>query len=165
VATSEITSFLTVAGAIVAGLWAIYTYREKRERELSQQRTGFIFENARILDSDPGLQEALSILNDMHFTYDVDDFIRITNKKTVWTEEEIRIVTLVDNLLNYLWRIAYAHITLKTLTLNDLNAFGYYYWRIIEHEGLITYSKEEGYGEIVTAAKRLRKIWAREEAG
>lgn len=70
----------------------------------------------------------------------------------------------MDNLLNFIWRIAYSYLKLGTLTLDDLDAFGYYFWKIQQNKDLSAYCEVEGYVEIVKAAESLKPIWDREES-
>jgi hypothetical protein len=80
------------------------------------------------------------------------------------TPEEIMMSMTVDNYLNFLWRVAYAHLTLKTITIEDLDAFGFYFYKIHTHIGLSEYCRKEGFDDIIEVAKKLEPIWLEADA-
>jgi hypothetical protein len=153
-----------LAGIIpaLALLWAVYRYRLGSRRDLALERTKFIFDNLRFFETDPSLQMANQVINDLASGFTIDTFLdRMTEK--LGTAEEMTKCMAIDNYLNFLWRIAYAHLELDTIALNDMDAFGYYFYLISKHEKLMEYCVDEGFEEIIDAIEKLKPIWRETE--
>ena len=65
----------------------------------------------------------------------------------------------VDKLLNLLWRLCYAYLEMKAISIKELDAFGWYLWKISESPELTNYCNENGFEEINMAIKRLQEVW------
>jgi hypothetical protein len=151
----------TYPAALIATLalaWTIIAYWLNKRNALALERTKFIFENLRFFETDPLMQMANQIVNGLVPDFTIDVFLDATNKKNSDPEQRTKCMA-VDNYLNFLWRIAYAHFTLKTVTTDDLDAFGYYFYLISQHKGLMEYCVSDGFEEIIDAINRLRPIW------
>jgi hypothetical protein len=148
----------------VGGLgWAIISYRLNHRRTLALERTKFIFEQSKFFDTDPSIQTANKILYGFSPDFTVDVFLRVIEARK-GNPEEIAMSLALENYLNFLWRVAYTHFVLKTITLEDLDAFGYYFYKIQEHKGLYEYCMKDGFEEIIMAAKKLQSIWDKADA-
>jgi len=122
------------------------------------ERTRLIFDNLHFFETNPSLQMANRILLGIEQDFSVDRFLSITTIKN-GTPEQIEKCSAVDNYLNFLWRIAYANSSLGTVTLGDLDAFGYYFYLISQNVGLMFYCIEEGFEEIIDAIAKLKPVW------
>jgi len=142
----------------IALSWAIISYRLGKKTGFALERTKFIFENLRFFETDPTMQIANKILYGFTTNFSIDDFIRIVKTKG-GSEDEISKCMAVDNYLNFLWRIAYAHLALDTITLDDMDAFGYYFYTISMHSRLMEYCVEEGFEEVIDAIAKLKPVW------
>jgi hypothetical protein len=148
-------------GIAIAGLvWAIISYRLNNRSTLALERTKFIFEHLRYLDTESSMQTAKKILYGLVPDFTVETFLE-TEKGT---PDQIANSMAVDNFLNLLARVAYAHFTLKTITVDDLDAFGYYFYTISKHRGLRIYCLEEGYEDVIDVIEKLKPKWDEAEA-
>ena len=155
-------AFFTVLIAAIALAWGITSYWLSKKNTLSLERTKFIFENLRFFETDPLMQMANQIVNGLAADFTIDTFLNVMNAKN-GTPEQIKRCTALENYLNFLWRIAYAHFALKTVTIDDVDAFGYYFYLISQHEGLMSYCVYEGFEEIIDAIEKLKPIWDQTE--
>lgn len=143
-----------VAGS-VALVWAIVSFVLTRRRELAWKRTEFIIQQLGFLDNDTEMRECTLIIYGKHHNLRVDDFLVASLAKNPINEGAGQLVMKFEKYLNFLWRIAYAHIVLKTITRKDLDAFGAYFDAVQKNEKLRKYCLDEGYEEIVTASELL----------
>jgi hypothetical protein len=156
------TSLLAGLIAALALVWTIIAYWLNKRNVLALERTKFIFENLRFFETDPLMQMANQIVNGLATDFTIDAFLNVMKAKN-GTPEQITKCMALDNYLNFLWRIAYAHFALKTITIGDLDAFGYYFYLISQHEGLMSYCVCEGFEEIIDAIEKLKPIWDQTE--
>jgi hypothetical protein len=156
--TQLIESLLAALIAALALAWTIIAYWLNKRNALALERTKFIFENLRFFETDPLMQMANQIVNGLVADFTIDAFLNV-RKAGDGTPEQITKCMALDNYLNFLWRIAYAHFTLKTVTTDDLDGFGYYFYLISQHEGLMRYCVCEGFEEIIDAIEKLKPIW------
>lgn len=139
-----------------AGVGAIVTFRITRKSELAWKRTEFIVQQSAFLDNDSEMRECTLILYGKHPSLNVRDFLILAEEGSSEVDlERAQLLGKMEKFLNFLWRIAYAHLVLKTLTKNDLNAFGAYFGEVEEHEKLREYCLKQGYEEIIYAAAIL----------
>jgi hypothetical protein len=75
-----------------------------------------------------------------------------------WTAVQEYIQKL-DKLLNLLWRLCYALLVTKTLSMRELEAFSWYLWLISEKPQLTKYCDENGFEEINIVTKRMTTMW------
>ncbi len=156
----------TLLAGIIPALalgWAVITYSDKKRGALALERTKFIFDNLQYLETDPSMQKANKIVYRLSHGFTIEDFLLIMKGRS-GTQEQTDACMAIENYLNLLWRVGYAHITLKTIERNDLDAFGYYFYEISKNVKLMEYCNEEGYEEIVDAIDVLRPIWKKAEA-
>jgi hypothetical protein len=151
---------LEAIGLVGAALWAAATFSLARKRELAFHRTEFIVRQSEYLDNDREMREGTLILYGMHPLWTIENYLEVPSKPS---EQQGEMVIKFEKYLNFLWRIAYAHYELGTLTSKDLDAFGAYFYAVGNHVGLRDFCKSEGYGEIVKAFDDLSKKWALEE--
>jgi len=143
---------------LVVGLLAIavsvITYLLTRRRELAWKRTEFLSEQAKYLEDDPVLTEVITILEERHPTIKVQDIFG--NGGTLDEVKRAEYVQKFDKFLGFLWRLSYAHLTLKTISSAEVEAFGWYYWRIAQMPTLVDYCENFGFGDINLVTKKLR---------
>jgi len=157
----------TIAGLGLA--WAIFAYWHSKRSALALERTKFISDNLRYFETDQFLQEANRIVSSLDTEFDVKKFLEIMALNSEAADDEapsvkvspalIQKCTAVDNYLNFLWRIAYAHFGLRTITVHDMDAFGYYFYLVSRDVGLMKYCVEEGFEEVLYAIKKLKPYW------
>ena len=138
---------------LIAGVWTVIQFLTARRRDLAWKRTEFIIEQSHYLDNDPEMRECTLILYGKHPILSVEDFLNaVTEDSERLNDGEI--VLKFEKYLNFLWRIAYAHLVLKTITRVDLVAFGAYYRAVEQNPDLREYCSGT-YDEIVITAKLL----------
>ncbi len=135
------------------------------------ERTKFISDNLRYFETDASMQEANQIVNDLVADFTIETFLEIMMSNNDADTEKAAGVSVspaqvtkcmaVDNYLNFLWRIAYAHFSLRTITVDDLDAFGYYFYVISRNIRLMEYCVKEGFEEVIYAIRELKPIWAK----
>jgi hypothetical protein len=62
-----------------------------------------------------------------------------------------------------MWRLCYAHLVTKTLSIKELEAVSWYLWLISEKPQLTRYCEDNGFEEINIVLKRFKKIWDESE--
>lgn len=149
---------------LVAGIWTVIQFLTSRRRDLAWRRTEFIISQSVYLDTDPEMRECTLILYGKHPTLRVSDFLRMWEQGPDEADDS-QIILKFEKYLNFLWRIAYAHLVLKTITRIDLVAFGAYFHAINQHSELKEYCLGP-YTEIVMAANALEtaelgNLWTR----
>ena len=155
-------AFFTGLIAATGLAWGIISYWLSKKNTLSLERTRFIFDNLRFFETNESVQTANYIVNGLASDFTIDTFLMVM-KARKGTPEQLAKCTAIDIYLNFLWRVAYAHSILKTITIDDLNAFGYYFYQISLHEGLMEYCVREGFEDVVDAIKKLEPIWEKDE--
>lgn len=143
-----------ILAGLAAAVWAIGTFFVTRRRELAWRRTEFVARESKYLDNDAEMRECTLVLYGKHPVFSVQQFISAAQAETLEGDQR-RLFEMFEKHLNFFWRIAYAHVALRTLTRRDLDAFSIYLARICEHESLRTYCLSSGYDEIAAAFRRL----------
>jgi hypothetical protein len=149
----NLTKFETIL-AIGTFVWAISSFLISRKKELSWKKTEFIVQQSEIMDSTKEMQEVTLILYGKHSQKSVSDFIKLTSKAKLDKNEEDYLMQF-ESYLNFLWRISYSYLVLKTLSKKDMNAFGAYFKAVNLNKELKEYCLKEGYDEIVTAYNKF----------
>lgn len=143
--------------ALIAAAWAIFTYFLTQKSELAWKRTEFIVDQSMFLDNDSEMKEATLIIYGKHPDIKVKDFINAYYKERKEIDDKSsNLIIKFEKYLNFLWRISYANVELGTLTKKDLLSFGAYLSAIEEHPQLRQYCLDEGYEEIIKAAKKIK---------
>jgi hypothetical protein len=145
---------LTILVASAAVVFSVISYVLTRRRELAWKRTEFLFSQSQYLEDDPTLVEVITILEDRHPTISVlsvfgDDSNLDQETRQIYKQK-------FDKLLNFLWRLCYAYLTLKTISSKEVEGFGWYLWRISKIPSLIDYCENNGFEDINTVTKSLR---------
>jgi hypothetical protein len=144
--------------AVLGLVWAIVSYRLNNRSSLALERTKFIFEHLKYFDTEPSMQTANKIVYRLAPGFTIETFLDVM-KSGKGTPDEIANCMAIENYLNFLWRIGYAHFTLQTISVEDLDAFGYYFYTVSRHHGLSDYCIKEGFEEIIQVALKLKPIW------
>jgi hypothetical protein len=148
--------------AAVSLTWGALSYTLNTLRSRSLERTRFIFEQQKYFDTDLSMRTGNKILYGLMPDFKIEQFLRVMKEKT-GDSKEVSNSMAFESYLNFIWRIAYAHIALKTITVYDLNAFGEFFYRISLNKGLCKYCAEEDFDKIIEAIEKLRPMWKREQ--
>jgi hypothetical protein len=116
----------------------------------------------RFLETDPIFVEALTILDDRHPHITISNIFDDNDPFDRELRNEYR--QKFDRLLGLLWRLCYAYLGTKTLSRTEIEAFGWYLWRISESSSMVDYCENFGFDDITTVIKELRPIWEKEDA-
>jgi hypothetical protein len=143
--------------AVIAVLFSIVSYWLTRRKERAWKRTEFLFSQSQYLDNDPTLIEAVTILEDRHPSIKIADIYDSGGRLDKATREEY--VQKFDKLLNFLWRLCYAYLAVKTFSKKEIAGFSWYFWRISEYPVLAEYCKQNGYEEINDVIERMQPDW------
>jgi hypothetical protein len=147
---------LEIIIAAITFLLGVSSFLITRKDELAWKRTEFIIQQSQLLDSDEGMKEITLILYGKHDKKSVADYLVLIGESTGTTKENEDYIMQFEKYLNFLWRIAYAFLVLKTLKKKDMYAFGAYLRAVCSNQELKNYCLENGYDEIVIAYKELR---------
>jgi hypothetical protein len=148
----------TWAIAVLGLVWAIVSYRLNSRNSLALERTKFIFEHLKYFDIQPSMQTANKIVYGLIPDFTIERFLDVM-KTGKGTPDELSNCMAVENYLNFLWRIGYAHFTLETISVDDLDAFGYYFYTVSKNPALSDYCIKEGFEEVIQVALKLKPIW------
>lgn len=144
----QVVSTLIVA---IVGLWK---YFDTRNRELAWRRTEFLFEQAKLLDTDNVFVEVMKIMENRHPNISVKTLYENFDQKKE-LQEYWGYYQKFDKLLNFLDRIAYAYFNAKTLSIEEVLSFGWYLDKISENSYLLKYCKENGFNDILELSKEI----------
>jgi hypothetical protein len=145
-----------IAGIVVAiwtVSWTVSSYMMNRRNEAAWKRTEFVFTQLRFLDTDPGISNAIAILEGWNPGVTPEDVFTPTPKLA--PEMRGKHVAEFDRLLNLLWCISYAFLELKTITWKELGGFGWYLWRVQTTPSVANYCRNNGYADILHATQIL----------
>ena len=131
--------------AFFIAVFGIWKYFDTRKNELAWKRTEFLFEQARLLDSDPDISESIKILEDRHQSISLEEVFG-GNKDYLQK---------FDKLFNLLDRIAYATVYQKTLSIDEVENFGWYLKKIKNKPLLVDYCKNNGFSDIIKLAEKI----------
>jgi len=137
--------------AIPAGLFAIYTYYDTRGREFALKRTELLLAQGRLLDEDPVMSEALSVLDGRHAYFNVRDIFDAGSN--ISRTDRDRMMAAFDKLLNFFERIHHVTFRTKGLTLGEAVNFAWYLGKITSCKELKEYCQESYYDVLELAGK------------
>jgi len=60
-----------------------------------------------------------------------------------------------DKLFNFLWRLCYAYLEVKTLSSKEVEGFGWYFWLISKFPAVVDYCENNGYEDINIVTRKL----------
>ena len=151
--------------ALIVGICALLKYFDTRKRELAWRRTEFIFEQARLLDTDLDLSDAILILEERHTEVKLSDLFA-ADKNPYNSSLHSQYYQKMDKLLNFLDRLAYATLDARTLSLAEVVNFGWYFKKIDAHQKLKEYCMDNGFNDILILANKImesntRQNWVR----
>ena len=144
----------SVVTAVIAVLFSILSYWLTRQKERAWKRTEFLVSQSQYLDNDPTLIWAVTILEDRHPSIKIADIYESSSKLDDATRTEY--VQKFDKLLNFLWRLCYAYLAVKTFSKKEIAGFSWYFLRISENPVLTDYCKKNGYKEINDVIEKLQ---------
>ncbi len=142
-----------VVSTLLVAIWGLWKYFDTRNRELAWRRTEFIFEQAKLLDTDNVLGEAIKILENRHSEINIKTLYENFDQKNILQYSEY--YQKFDKLLNFLDLMAYAYFNAKTLSLEEVSNFGWYLDKISENSYLSEYCKENGFNDILELSKEI----------
>jgi hypothetical protein len=144
---------LIAAGAVI---FSIISYVLTRRRELAWRRTEFLFAQAKYFDDDPDLVETVKILEDRHTSITIPQLFDANSEFDEAKKKEY--IQKFDKLFNFLWRLCYAYLETKTISQKEIEAFGWYLWRIAQYPSVVDYCENCGFEEITMVINRLDYI-------
>jgi hypothetical protein len=144
-------SILIASAAVV---FSVISYVLSRRRELAWKRTEFICAQAEYFDNDPDLVEVVSILEERHPNIKVEDIFGVGSKIDSQKRSEYK--QKFDKMFNFLWRLCFAYLETKTLSSKEVEAFGWYFWRMSQFPTILHYCAENGFSSINVAIKQLK---------
>lgn len=129
---------------------------ERAERDAAWRRTEFMFQQLRILDTDPGIAEAIAILEG--FNSDITPSDVFVKPSRLQSEQRGKYVAMFDRLLNLLWCVGFATVELKTITFKEFGGFGWYLSLVKDNPVVVQYCVDHGYAELIAAINELSTI-------
>src|SRR5215831_8609008 len=131
---------------VVLALFTIGSYFLTRRRELAWRRTEFLCRQSEYLDSDPVLLETITILENRHPELTISAIFAPEAETTALdSRTRQQYLQKFDKLLNLLWRLCYAFLETKTISIKELDGFGWYLWKISKNPALVAYCEENGF--------------------
>jgi hypothetical protein len=139
---------------LVTVIISVVTYALTRQRELAWKRTEFIVTQAQYFDNDEDLLEVVRILEDRHpvvtLSMIFDESSEFDPQKRTDYKQKC------DKMFNFLWRLCYAYDQVKTLSRQEVEGFGWYFWRISKFPAVVAYLEDNGYEDINTVTRKLK---------
>lgn len=142
--------------ASLAVLSSVISYILTRRRDLAWKRTEFLCAQARYLDTDPVLVEAITILEGRHADITLAQLFGPDCELDKAKKDEY--LQKFDKLLNFLWWLCYAYLRVKTISQKELRGFGWYLWRIDQCRSLVGYCEINGFEAINIVINKLDYI-------
>lgn len=140
-------------GALIVASFALWRYRDTRSRELKWKRTEFLFSQAHYLDNDPQIQRAVRVLSGLDTATSID---ALFGPYAEIADREAEYRACFDKLLNLLDRLAYAVCNVKSLTMDEVANFGWYYRAVASHLALKGYCERHGFPDVVRFAPKIQ---------
>ena len=131
----------------IALLFAFWKYTDIRKRELRWKRTAFLFKQAELLDNDPDIRLATSVLDDADAKVKLDDLFDVYGNINHTIDKQYRIG--FEKMCNFLDRLAYAHLNTKTIEKKEIANFGWYIESIVNHTRVVKYCENNGFEDII----------------
>ena len=135
---------------IIAGLalvFAYWKYIDMRKRELRWKRTEFLFKQAELLDHDKDINLATAVLDGSAPDIALADLFDTDGNINLNIDKQYRVG--FEKMCNFLDRLAYAHLTNKTIDKTDIANFGWYIESIVNHTRVIKYCENNGFEDII----------------
>jgi len=142
--------------AFGVAVFSIASYVLTRRRELAWRRTEFLCAQSQYLDTDPELSEVVRILEDRDDCITID---QIFGSGDLADSKRNEYLARMDKLLNFLWRLCYATLKLKTLSKKEIEGFSWYLWRISQNPSMVEYCENNGFEDINTVIALLAPSW------
>lgn len=108
--------------AFAAAIGTVIGYFLTRWNELAWKRTEFLCSQAHYLDNDPELVEMIKIIEERHPTLTVNDIF--DSESPLDEEKRKNYKQRFDKFFNFLWRLCYAYLEVKTLSRKEVEGFG-----------------------------------------
>ena len=133
--------------AALALVFAYWKYIDMRNRELRWKRTEFLFKQAELLDHDDDINLASAVLDGSDPDIDVEQLFDVHGNINIEIDKHYRIG--FEKMCNFLDRLAYAHLTNKTIDKADVANFGWYIESMMNHTCVIKYCENNGFEDII----------------
>lgn len=133
--------------ATAAFVFTFYKYFDIRERELRWKRTEFLFKQAELMDNDPDITLATSVLDGADVNIKLEDLFDVHGNIDHSIDKKYRIG--FEKMCNILDRLAYAHFNTKAIEKNEIANFGWYIDSILNHTRVVKYCENNGFEDII----------------
>ncbi|MDX1285307.1 MAG: hypothetical protein R3182_09850 [Draconibacterium sp.] len=131
----------------LALIFAYWKYIDIRKRELRWKRTEFLFKQAELLDHDKDINLATAVLDGCDPNIELEQLFDTDGNINLEVDKKYRVG--FEKMCNFLDRLAYAHLTNKTIDKADIANFGWYIESIVNHTRVIKYCENNGFEDII----------------
>lgn len=139
--------------AIIGGVVALVKYFDTLRREQAWHRTEILFKLGDRFDSDRDIGQAVDL---MYGRFKGVEISQLFDEAGAGLDNHHGVLLAhVDRLLNFLQRIAHAHLALGTLSLEEVRTFGAYFQSVILIDRLRKYCLTHGYENVVELAGKI----------
>ena len=133
--------------AALALVFAFWKYIDIRKRELRWKRTEFLFKQAELLDNDPDINLATSVLDGSDTNVRLDDLFDVHGNINHTIDKQYRVG--FEKMCNFLDRLAYAHLNTKAIEKKEIANFGWHIESIVNHTRVVKYCENNGFEDII----------------
>ena len=127
--------------ATIVAIFGLWKYFDARKQELDWKKTEFLFDQAKYIDDDSEIKYSFRII-DGESVLKVSD---VLDEKGDTTDEHQEFIIGFHKLLNLLDRLAYAVTIRKTITMAEVNQFGWYFTSVNRNKRLQNFCSMNGY--------------------
>jgi hypothetical protein len=144
---------ITVGSAFVGGIWSVYTFATEYREDRKWKQVEFLldlnkkfFETADIKDCIRKLDNAREL-----------DKIKLIfeSEQAVLTESHIQEIEKFKTLFQFFGSL-HRCLEMKVLTLDHINLFGWFLYKIGKTEFVRSYCKKNGFSDVITLADQLK---------
>lgn len=139
---------------IVIAIGTVIGYFITRKNELAWKRTEFLCEQSQYLEDDPVMVEIITILEGRHPNVAICD---IFASQKLSEQAKLEYLQKFDKFLNFLWRLSYSYLEVKTISRKEISGFGSYFWLISKSQPLLDYCEENGFEDIIKVIDILKR--------
>jgi hypothetical protein len=148
-----------VVAAIIALAASVYTFYKGQEQNRQWSQVEFLLQLHRDFFQRPEIRSCISWLDNPSACAGLEHIF--TEKRANLSREEAAVLDQYLELFQFLDNLSLCH-SMKMLTLDQVNLFGWYLHRINSLEFIRTYCLQNGFGEVIQLTEELqRHVFAR----
>jgi len=144
----------SLAAAFAGTIWAIYTFINERREDRRWKQVEFLLDlNQRFFD-DIEIRDCIRRLDNEHQHKELERIFQ--SERASLKRDEIQVLEKFRSLFQFLDNL-YRCFAMKTLSLDQINLFGWYLYRINSVAFLRNHCREHGFNNVIVLAEKLER--------